>query len=174
MKIMKNFTPSVKQMGDIAVLVFSDEDGKDWYEAQKEFSKTSLKFMFDARGNIIAASWDASMLAPDNLSVSEIKKSSVPVTFFEAGTRWVFDGKKIIPFSYSQEELQQQAEDERARLISDAKGKIVVSQTKLVLGRTLTDKQTTSLNMWLDYIDALEELDLTESSINWPPFPADK
>lgn len=171
MKTMKNFTSSIKKLDDISILVFTDEDGNDWYGAQKEFSKTSLKFMFDARGNIIAASWDASMLAPDNLSVSEIKKSSVPVTFFEAGTRWVFDGKKIIPFSYSQKELQQQAEDERARLISEAKEKIVVSQTKLVLGRTLTDEQTASLHAWLDYIDAVEACDTTPSPVIWPELP---
>ncbi|GDX05722.1 tail fiber assembly protein [Buttiauxella sp. A111] len=172
MKTMKNFTSSVKQLDDIAVLVFTDEDGNDWYEAQKEFSKTSLKFMFDDRGNIVAASWDVSMLAPDNLSVSEIKKSSVPVTFFDEGTRWVFDGKKIRAFSYSPEELQQQAEDKRARLISNAKENIVVGQTKLALGRTLTDKQFNELNTWLDYIDLLEVVDIsTAPDVKWPEVP---
>jgi hypothetical protein len=172
MKTMKNFTSSVKQLDDIAILIFTDEDGNDWYEAQKEFSETSLKFMFDNEGNIIAASWDASMLAPDNLSVSEIKKTSVPATFFDAGTRWVFNGKKIIPFSYSQEELQQQAEDERARLISEAKENIVVGQTKLALGRTLTNEQLNKLNTWLDYIDLLEAVDIsTAPDVEWPEVP---
>jgi hypothetical protein len=171
MKIMKNFKSTVKQLDDIAVLVFTDEDGNDWYEAQKEFSQTSLKFMFDSSGHIIASSWDVSMLAPDNLSVAEVKKNSVPVTFFEAGTRWVFDGKKIIPFTYSQEELQQQAKDQRDRLLSEAREMIVVPQTKLMAGRTLTETQLNDLNAWLDYIDELEACDISALPVSFPEAP---
>lgn len=94
MMLMKNFTATTRQLDDISIMVFTDEDGNDWYESQREFSATSLKFMFDEKGNIVAASWDVSMLAPENLSVSEIRKASVPADFFEPGKRWIFDGKK--------------------------------------------------------------------------------
>lgn len=171
MMLMKNFTATAKQMGDISVLVFTDKEGNDWYESQSKFSPTSLKFMFDENGIIIAASWDVSMLAPENLSVAEVRKASVPATFFDPGTRWVFDGKKIIPFVYSQEELQQQAEESREQLLSEAKEQIIVPQTKLMTGRTLTDSQLITLNSWLDYIDKLESLDTTVLPVIWPEVP---
>jgi len=171
MMLMKNFTATTRQLDDISIMVFTDEDGNDWYESQGEFSATSLKFMFDEKGNIVAASWDVSMLAPENLSVSEIRKASVPVDFFEPGKRWVFDGKKIIPFTYSQEELQQQARDQRDRLLSEAREKIVVPQTKLMAGRTLTETQLNELNAWLDYIDELEAVDISALPVSFPEAP---
>ncbi|MEA5217491.1 tail fiber assembly protein [Enterobacter cloacae] len=171
MMLMKNFTTTTKQIDDIPVMVFTDEDGNDWYKSQGKFSPTSLKFMFDEKGNIVAASWDVSMLAPENLSVAEVRKASVPETFFEPGKRWMFDGKKIVPFVYSQEELQLQAEENRDRLLREAKERIVVPQTKLLTGRTLTDEQLNTLNSWLDYIDALENLDTTIMPVNWPEVP---
>ena len=171
MMLMKNFKAEVKQIDDISILIFTDENGEDWYQSQEKFSATSLKFMFDERGNIVAACWDVSMLAPEGLSVSEIKKSSVPADFFEAGTRWVFDGKKIIPFEYSAAELQQQAESQREELLSKAKEKIVVSQTKLALGRTLSDDKLAEVNAWIDYIDALEACDTSVLPVSWPEVP---
>lgn len=171
MMLMKNFTATTKHIDDIPVMAFTDEDGNDWYKSQDKFSSTSLKFMFNEKGNIVAASWDVSMLAPENLSVAEIRKSSVPETFFEPGTRWVFDGKKIIPFAYSQEELQQQAKDERDRLLSEAREKIVVPQTKLMAGRTLTEAQLNELNAWLDYIDSLEAVDIYALPVSFPEAP---
>ncbi|MDK9635078.1 tail fiber assembly protein [Enterobacter hormaechei] len=171
MMLMKNFTATTRQLDDISIMVFTDEDGNDWYESQHEFSATSLKFMFDEKGNIVAASWDVSMLAPEDLSVAEIRKASVPKTFFEPGTRWIFDGKKIIPFVYSQEELQQQAEENRDRLLREAREQIIVPQTKLLTGRTLTDEQLNTLNSWLDYIDTLEGLDTTVLPVSWPEVP---
>lgn len=171
MMLMKNFTATTKQLDGVSIMVFIDEDGNDWYKSQGEFSTTTLKFMFDENGNVVAASWDASMLAPENLSVSEIEKKSVPVNFFEPGKRWVYDGEKITPFVYSQEELHQQAKDQLDRLLSDAREKIVIPQTKLMAGRTLTDSQLKELNTWLDYIDELEACDITVRPVNFPETP---
>lgn len=171
MMLMKNFTADTKQLDGISIMVFTDEDGNDWYDSQVKFSATSLKFMFDDKGIIVAASWDVSMLAPENLSVAEVRKASVPAKFFDPGTRWVFDGKKIMPFVYSEKELQQQAEENRDRLLSEAKEQIIVPQTRLMTGRTLSDVQLNTLNEWLDYIERLESLDLTVLPVNWPEAP---
>lgn len=171
MMLMKNFTADTKQLDGISIMAFTDEDGNDWYDSQVKFSATSLKFMFDDKGIIVAASWDVSMLAPENLSVAEVRKASVPAKFFDSGTRWVFDGKKIMPFVYSPEELQQQAEENRDRLLSEAKEQIIVPQTRLMTGRALSDVQLNTLNEWLDYIEKLESLDLTVLPVNWPEAP---
>jgi hypothetical protein len=79
--LMKNFTATTKQLDGVSIMVFIDEDGNDWYKSQGEFSTTTLKFMFDEKGNVVAASWDASMLAPENLSVSEIEKKACRLIF---------------------------------------------------------------------------------------------
>ena len=52
------------------------------------------------------------------------------------------------------------AERERDRLQSIASRKITPYQTKLLLGRDLTDDEKTTLNDWLDYSDELNNLDL--------------
>lgn len=171
MMLMKNFSSTIKDIDNVSIMIFTDEDGRDWYESQKEFSKTSLKFMFDDKGNIIASSRDVSMLAPEGLSVSEISKASVPKNFFDEGTRWVFDGKRIAPFTFTPEQLQQQSEAQRDQLIRDAKEKIIVPQTKLALGRKLSEVQLAQLNAWLDYIDELEALDITAAPVTWPEVP---
>ncbi|XYX41451.1 tail fiber assembly protein [Candidatus Erwinia dacicola] len=77
----------------------------------------------------------------------------------------------MIPFAYSQEELQQQARDERDRLLSKAREKIVVPQTKLMVGRTLTETQLNELNAWLDYIDELEAADISALPVSFPEAP---
>ncbi|MBU3754981.1 tail fiber assembly protein, partial [Enterobacter roggenkampii] len=54
-----------------------------------------------------------------------------------------------------------------------AASKIVVWQTKLLMGRKLTTDETASLNAWMDYIDAVTLID-TETApdaISWPPLP---
>ncbi|RGD11990.1 tail fiber assembly protein [Enterobacter sp. AM17-18] len=169
--LMKNFTAMTKQVDGFSIMVFTDEEGNDWYGSQGKFSATTLKFMFDGKSNIVAASWDASMLAPENLSVSEIEKNSVPDDFFVLGKRWVFDGDKIIPFTYSQEELIKQTKEQFERLLSEAREKIVVPQTKLMAGRTLTESQLKTLNAWLDYIEELEACDITVLPVKFPALP---
>lgn len=171
--LMKNFTCEIKTVSDLAIVFYTDEDGKDWYESQKLFAASTLKIMFDNAGNIVASAWDVSMLAPDGLSVAEIKKSAVPGDFFDNGKRWLFDGKNIKPFEYSPAEIVQQAESKKSELLEAAKSKIIVAQTKLTLGRTLSDTELTTLNGWLDYIDALETVDLTGApDIDWPEVSA--
>lgn len=60
----------------------------------------------------------------------------------------------------------------KVSLIAEATQKIVPSQTKLLLGRTLTDEETTSLNAWLDYVDTLDATDAnTDADLVWPDEP---
>lgn len=64
------------------------------------------------------------------------------------------------------------AEAQRDSLLNTAKEKIIVWQTKLAIGRTLTDDEKAKLNAWLDYIDAVEAVDTNKApDINWPTQP---
>lgn len=54
------------------VLYLKSEDEKDWYEIQSQFSKDTLKVVFDDSGLIISSSRDVSSLFPLNCGVLEI------------------------------------------------------------------------------------------------------
>ncbi|HGY5183797.1 TPA: tail fiber assembly protein, partial [Citrobacter braakii] len=72
----------------------------------------------------------------------------------------------------SHNELVAEAEAEKRARIDAATSRIVVWQTKLLMGRKLTDDEFASLNAWMDYIDALTAIDIsTAPDIEWltPP-----
>ena len=63
------------------------------------------------------------------------------------------------------------AEQERQYRLNVATDAISIWQTKLLLGR-LSDSDKVKLNSWLDYIDALNDLDITKApEIPWPTAP---
>lgn len=63
------------------------------------------------------------------------------------------------------------AEQERQYRLNVATDAISIWQTKLLLGR-LSDSDKVKLNSWLDYIDALNDLDITKApDITWPDAP---
>lgn len=93
-----------------------------------------------------------------------------------AGIGWTYDGEK---FSAPPEpepthdELVQKAEILKQALISDANNYIDSNQwpSKLALGR-LSDVDKQSFNEWLDYLDALDAVDISAApDVNWPSRP---
>lgn len=65
------------------------------------------------------------------------------------------------------------AEMEREALLSEAIQATTVSRTKLMMGRKITDAETASLNAWMDYIDLLNDTDLSDApDVQWPTKPA--
>lgn len=66
-------------------------------------------------------------------------------------------------------ELVAEASAEKYARLDEAKSKIVVWQTKLLMGRTLTSEESASLNEWVDYVDAVSAIDpRTAPDIEWP------
>jgi len=64
------------------------------------------------------------------------------------------------------------AEQEKQYRINIATDTIGIWQTKLLLGR-LSDSDKIKLNSWLDYIDVLNDIDITKApEITWPDAPA--
>lgn len=82
------------------------------------------------------------------------------------------DGKPVLidvpPYDYvSAAEMEQQSR------LNTATTRITVWQTKLLMGRKLTATETTQLNAWMDYIDAVTAVDTsTAPDIVWPEQPA--
>lgn len=94
-----------------------------------------------------------------------------------AAPGWSYDGKSFIAPpepEKSHEELVTEADAEKQSLLDYASSRIVVWQTKLLMGRKLTVDETASLNSWMDYIDAVTAIDTeTAPDINWPEPPAE-
>lgn len=64
------------------------------------------------------------------------------------------------------------AESNRKGLLDEATQSITVWQTKLLMGRKLTDAETVSLNAWMDYIDVLNDTDISDApDVQWPTKP---
>lgn len=69
-------------------------------------------------------------------------------------------------------QLSEQAEQRKTSLLEMAQDAISIWQTKLLLGR-ISDADKASLNAWLDYIDAVQTLDVrSPEAISWPDSPA--
>jgi len=72
----------------------------------------------------------------------------------------------------TEEEALAQAEQRKASLLNIAQETISIWQTKLLLGR-ISDAEKVQLNAWLDYIDALNLIDVADApSISWPVPPS--
>lgn len=65
------------------------------------------------------------------------------------------------------------AENDKQALLDQATQAITVWQTKLLMNRKLTEKESASLNAWMDYIDVLNDTDLSDApDVQWPARPS--
>ncbi|EQA1436295.1 tail fiber assembly protein [Escherichia coli] len=91
------------------------------------------------------------------------------------GIGWTYAGGEFIPPPVADQdpsELIANADAEKQNRLSYATNKIVVWQTKLLMGRTLTDSESAKLNAWMDYIDAVQAIDTsTAPDVIWPELP---
>ena len=91
------------------------------------------------------------------------------------GIGWTYAGGEFIPPPVADQEpaeLIASADAEKQNRLSYATNKIVVWQTKLLMGRTLTDSESAKLNAWMDYIDAVQAINTsTAPDIEWPVAP---
>ncbi|EFB6821694.1 tail assembly chaperone, partial [Shigella sonnei] len=114
-------------------------------------------------------------LWPIGLSVAEIEILPDGV---DINGNWMFDGKNVVERVRTADELKTMAESRRTELLNNARQQLVISQTKLLRGRILSEDEQSSLDAWLDYIDAVNALDLNTitdkasfNAIVWPTEP---
>ncbi|ECH0347212.1 tail fiber assembly protein, partial [Salmonella enterica] len=66
-------TPEQRQLTEkFCVTWLFDEDGKNWYDEQKNFAADTLKIAYNKNGIIVSISKDVSMINPAGLSVVEL------------------------------------------------------------------------------------------------------
>lgn len=177
MIILKNFEVyNAEPIAGKSILFLKDSEGHDWYESQKLFDDKSLKFMFNGAGIVTSTSYDVSTLWPVGNSVAEIPASEVPENLDIDGN-WMFDGKSIVPRTYTAEEWQAKAEAQRQNLLTAANAATADWRTELQLD-VISEADKASLLKWMAYIKALKALDLSGvkdeagyKAVTWPEVP---
>lgn len=162
---------------EAGVVFLQDENGNDWYECQKLFSENTVKVVYDSNNIIVSISNDVSTLWPVGASVAETESLPDGV---DINGNWIFDGQNVVERTQSANELKALAESRRDSLLNSARQQLVISQTKLLRGRVLSDAEQTTLDAWLDYIDELNALDFTDiadkadfDAVAWPETPGE-
>lgn len=109
----------------------------------------------------------AKSLYPDD-TVIDVSK-----TFVQRGWLYAYGVFSAPPLpDPTHAELVAAADVEKSARLEAAKTAIVVWQTKLLMGRKLTESETALLNKWMDYIDAVTAVDTsTAPDIVWPEQP---
>lgn len=74
----------------------------------------------------------------------------------------------------TREQYIDQAEAHKQLLLERARQTIVIWQTKLLMGRKLTDDESASLNAWVDFIDEVTATKTDSApNIKWPTPPGE-
>lgn len=150
------------------VIWLFSEDGQNWYEEQKNFAADTLKIAYDKNGVIVNISKDVSTINPSGLSVVELPNITANRRADIYGG-WVFDGEKVIKRVYTSEELRQQAEVKKLKLLEEAETVITPLARAVKLG-IATDEEQKRLEVWEEYIVLVNRVDTSKP--DWPERPA--
>ncbi|EDQ4521372.1 tail fiber assembly protein [Salmonella enterica subsp. enterica] len=145
-----------------------DEDGKNWYEEQKKFSADSLKIAYDKNNIIVDINKDVSAINPEGRSVVELPDITANRRADVSG-RWMFNGEQVSKRVYSPEELRQQAEAKKVKLLEEAEAVITPLARAVKLG-IATDEERQRLEVWEQYSVLVSRVDT--SAPDWPEKPA--
>ena len=176
MELLKNiqiYKPEDPYLGK-NVLYYKDEEGRDWYKAQKDFSDSTYKITYDPRGNIRCCSQDVSMLLlfPHD-SVAEIEEKNFPKNFVLG--EYCYDQKtgKIKKRIKTENELIAIAKQK----IKDSYNKAIEEITPLQYAVDLdmaTKEDLELLRKWKKYLVQLTKVSKQETfpqQIEWPSLP---
>ncbi|EDP8625826.1 tail fiber assembly protein [Salmonella bongori] len=145
-----------------------DEDGKNWYEEQKKFSADSLKIAYDKNNIIVDINKDVSAINPEGCSVIELPDITANRRADVSG-RWMFNGEQVSKRIYSPEELRQQAEAKKVKLLEEAETVITPLARAVKLG-IATDEERQRLEVWEQYSVLVSRVDTSDP--DWPDKPA--
>ncbi|EBU7699073.1 tail fiber assembly protein [Salmonella enterica subsp. enterica serovar Oslo] len=150
------------------VIWLYSEDGKNWYDEQKNFAADTLKIAYDKNGVIVNISKDVSTINPSGLSVVELPNITANRRADIYGG-WVFDGEKVIKRVYTSEELRQQAEVKKLKLLEEAET-VITPLARAVKRGIATDKEQKRLEAWEEYSVLVNRVDTSKP--DWPERPA--
>ncbi|EHJ9600859.1 tail fiber assembly protein [Salmonella enterica] len=146
-----------------------DEDGKNWYEEQKQFSADTLKIAYDKNNIIVDINKNISAINPEGCSVVELPDITANRRADVSG-RWMYDGEReqVIKRIYTPEELRQQAEVKKAKLLEEAET-VITPLARAVKRNIATDEEIKQLEAWELYSVMVNRVDI--SAPDWPDIP---
>ncbi|GEH40416.1 phage tail fiber assembly protein [Escherichia coli O145:H28] len=149
------------------VIWFFTEDGKNWYEEQKNFQDDTIKIAYDKDNIIRYVEKDVTAIRPDGLSVVEVPDITANRRADISGN-WMFKDGAVIKRIYTAEELQQQVENQKARLLADAESVIQLLERAVRLNMA-TDEDHSRLEAWERYSVLVSRVDTAKPE--WPQKP---
>ena len=151
------------------VWLFS-EDGKNWYEEQKNFASDTIKMVYTGDGRVVWVGKDVTGIEPRNASVIEVpditanRRITAPGYWFYRNDEFVFDYKL-------------KAEDERDALLKQVSIMTSDWEKDLLLG-LISDEDREKLKAYRIYAKSLQAMDFSPitdktsyNAIEWPVSP---
>ncbi|EKR5655989.1 tail fiber assembly protein [Escherichia coli] len=151
------------------VWLFS-EDGKNWYEEQKNFASDTIKVAYNKRGRVVWIGKDVTGIEPTNVSIIELpdittnRRITAPGYWFYRNDEFVFDYKL-------------KAEDERDALLKQVSIMTSEWEKDLLLG-LISDEDREKLKAYRIYAKSLQAMDFSPitdkasyNAIEWPVSP---
>ncbi|ENQ7971264.1 tail fiber assembly protein [Escherichia coli] len=149
------------------VIWLYSEDEKNWYEEVKNFQPDTIKIVYDENNIIVAITRDASTLNPEGFSVVEVPDITSNRRADDSG-KWMFKDGAVIKRIYTAEELQQQAENRKGRLLADAES-VILPLERAVRLNMATDEERSRLEAWERYNVLVSRVDTANPE--WPEMP---
>ncbi|MEI8440442.1 tail fiber assembly protein, partial [Escherichia coli] len=143
------------------------DDGKNWYEEQKNFQPDTLKMVYDHNGVIICIEKDVSAINPEGASVVELPDITANRRADISG-KWMFKDGAVVKRIYTADEQQQQAESQKAALLSEAES-VIQPLERAVRLNMATDEERTRLESWERYSVLVNRVDTAKPE--WPQKP---
>lgn len=143
------------------------EDGKNWYEEVKNFQPDTIKILYDENNIIVAVTRDASTLDPTGYSVVEVPDITANRRADDSG-KWLFKDGVVVKRIYTADEQQQQAELQKAALLSEAES-VIQQLERAVRLNMATDEERTRLEAWERYSVLVSRVDTADPE--WPQKP---
>lgn len=173
LKNIKSGNPKTKEQYQLTknfdVIWLWSEDGKSWYEELKSFQEDTIKILYDENNIIVAITKDASTLNPEGYSVVEVPDITANRHADDSG-KWMFKDGAVIKRIYSEEEQRLQVENQKQKLLQQAREKTQFWQTQLTLG-IITDSDRQQLMNWMRYVQQIEATDTSELPVTFPEQP---
>ena len=151
----------------LGIVWLYDENGKNWYDEQKNFQADTLKIAYNQNGIICIITTDVSAMNPVGLSVIEVKNTKENQKADISG-RWMLKDGKITERIYTPEELKQQAERKKAALQEEAESIIALLERTIRLNMTAGNERE-QLEAWERYSVMLSRVDTANPE--WPDKP---
>lgn len=164
-------TPEQYQLTQrVGVIWLYSEEGKNWYEEQKNFSPDTLKIVYDTKGIIVCIDKDVSAINPTGLSVVELPNITANRRADASGA-WMYRDGQVIKRAYTHDELVVQADEKKADLLSEA-ALVIAPLERAVKHGMATDEERASLEAWERYSVLLSRIDTSSApEIDWPLRP---